>query len=209
MLQISDVRELQEGYWATKLTPSEVQFLDRTGVDTEPLSILLLTESPTFDRERGTLSFRASAAHLSKAGTSDAAILVYTPASAGTPAVTASESSAATGGTGDETFLRSLPPDLKDLGTALLREVRALFPGDLKFYPKSGKYIQAPDNFWTVRPQKRDRSFRITVRGAPETFTAVQSLELKDDMKGYSSLKVERASQIDDLVRILEQVRRK
>lgn len=77
------------------------------------------------------------------------------------------------------------------------------------FYPRSGKYVETPDNFWTVRVQPRDRSFRFTVRGTPESFNARGVLKLKPDMTGYSSFKLKDETQIGELVDILKQTRRK
>lgn len=208
MVQIHDARQLDEGIWKARLSPSEIRFLDPKAENAGPFSILLLTENPAFDRESRSLSFNPSGVKLLNAGTSDTAILIGATVTASRAAIP-SRAPQATAGSGDQKFLQSLPSNLKNFGTELLHEVRTLFPGDLAFYPKSGKYVQAPDNFWTIRPQPRDGSFRITVRGKPESFTATRSLELKADMTGYSSFKVERPSQIEDLIRILKQVRRK
>lgn len=208
MVQIHDARQLDEGIWKARLSPSEIRFLDPKAENAGPFSVLLLTEYPAFDRKGRNLSFNLSGVKLLNAGTSDTAILIGAAASRPGPEV-APEPPPGSTGSGDQKFLQSLPADLKDFGAELLRKVRGLFPGDLEYYPKSGKYVQAPDNFWTIRPQPRDGSFRITVRGRPETFAYKGSFEIKPDMGSYSSFKVERPSQIDDLLSVLKQVRRK
>jgi len=208
MVKIHEARQLDEGIWKARLSPSEIRFLDPKAENAGPFSIMLLTENPAFDRESRSLSFNPSGVKLLNAGTSDTAIFIGAAVTAPRAAVP-SKVPQTSAGSGNEKFLRSLPPNLKDFGTQLLREVRSHFPGDLAFYPASGKYVQAPDNFWTIRPQPRDGSFRITVRGKPESFSGTRSLELKPDMTGYSSFKVERPSQIDELIRVLRQVRRK
>ncbi len=208
MIQIHEARQLDEGIWKARLSPSEIRFLDPKAESAGPFSVLLLTESPVFDRESASLSFNPSGVKLLNAGTSDTAIFVGAAATV-TSATVPSNTLQTSSGSGDQKFLQSLPLNLKDFGTELLREVRSQFPGDLAFYAASGKYVQAPDNFWTIRPQPRDKSFRITVRGKPESFAAMHSLELKPDMTGYSSFKVERPSQIEELIRVLKQVRRK
>lgn len=208
VVQIHDARQLDEGIWKARLSPSEIRFLDPKAENAGPFSVLLLTENPAFDREGRSLSFNPSGVKLLNAGTSDTAILIGAAANGPRPAITP-KSSPASSGSGDQKFLQSLPSGLKDFGAELLRKVRSLFPGDLAYYPKSGKYVQAPDNFWTIRPQPRDGSFRITVRGRPESFGDRGSLDIKPDMGSYSSFKVERPSQIEDLMRVLKQVRRK
>lgn len=207
-VQIHEARQLDEGVWKARLSPSEIRFLDPKAENAGPFSVLLLTENPAFDRESRSLSFNPAGVKLLNAGTSDTAILIGAALS-GPRAAAPSKAPQTSAGLGDAKFLQSLPPNLKDFGTELLREVRSQFPGDLAFYSASGKYVQAPDNFWTIRPQPRDGSFRITVRGKPDSFTATRSLELKPDMTGYSSFKVERPSQIEELIRVLKQVRRK
>jgi len=208
MVQIHEARQLDDDVWKARLSPSELRFLDPKAENAGPLSILLLTEDPSFDREARCLSFNPSTVKLLNAGTSDTAILVGSKVNE-THRVAAPKGTQGATGSGDAKFLQSLPPALRDLGTQLLREVRSHFPGDLAFYPASGKYVEAPDNFWTVRPQPRDGSFRITVRGRPVFFQSTRTLELKPDMTGYSSFKVARPGQIDELLRVLKQVRRK
>ena len=208
IVQIHDARQLDEGIWKARLSPSEIRFLDPKAENAGPFSVLLLTENPAFDREGRSLSFNPSGVKLLNAGTSDTAILICAVTSSSRPTVALMSTPGSTG-SGDQKFLQSLPANLKGLGAELLRKVRSLFPGDLAYYPKSGKYVQAPDNFWTIRPQPRDGSFRITVRGRPETFADRCSLDIKPDMGSYSSFKVERPSQIDDLLSVLKQVRRK
>ena len=208
MVQIHEARQLDEGVWKARLSPSEIRFLDPKAENAGPFSILLLTENPAFDRESGSVSFNPSGVKLLNAGTSDTAILIGAAVTA-PRAAGQSKAPQLSAGSGDLKFLQSLPPNLKDFGTALLREVRCQFPGDLAFYPASRKYVQAPDNFWTIKPQPRDHSFRITVRGKPESFAPVRSLELKPDMPGYSCFKMKRCTQIEELIRVLKQVRRK
>ena len=65
--------------------------------------------------------------------------------------------------------------------------------------------MESPDNFWTVKPQPRDKSFRITVRGVPEKFDIPQSIELKPDMAGYSTFKISKIEQIDAAIHIIRQ----
>ena len=208
MVHIHDARQLDEGIWKARLSPSEIRFLDPKAENAGPFSVLLLTENPTFDREGRSLSFSPSGVKLLNAGTSDTAILIGAAASTARRRAFP-ESTPGSNISGDQKFLESLPASLKALGEKLLKEVRSLFPGDLAYYAKSGKFVQAPDNFWTIRPQPRDESFRITVRGRPESFADKGSLDIKPDMNSYSSFKVKECSQIDDLLRVLKQVRRK
>src|SRR5262249_14441354 len=136
MVQIHEARQLDEGIWRARLSPSEIRFLDPKAVNAGPFSILLLTENPAFDRHSRSISFNPSSVRLLNAGTSDTAILIGTvQTESGT--VGASRATRASVGSGDEQFLRNLPANLKNFGVELLREVRTHFPGNLVFYPAS------------------------------------------------------------------------
>jgi hypothetical protein len=208
MFQIHDAKQLDEGVWKVRLSSTEVRLLDAKPETTGSVSILLLTDIPVFDRDRRSLSFNPMTAKLLTAGSTETAIVIGVPVPEPRRA-SAAKSITSMSNSGDTNFLLALSSELKDFGTQLLREVRKYSPGDLRFFPKSGKFVETPDNFWTVRPQSRDGSFRITVRGRPESFEKPKSLDLKPDMTGYSSVKVSRPSQIEELVRLLRQVRRK
>ncbi len=110
---------------------------------------------------------------------------------------------------GDKKFLQQLPPHLRRLGEHFLIDVRKQFKGELQFRPKSRRYVESPDNFWTVKPQPRDKSLRITVRGTPSYFPKSRSIPLVLDMNGYSSFKVNSLKQIDEAISTLMQAKKK
>jgi hypothetical protein len=208
LFQIEGVTCLDKGVWKARLSPSEVRLLDPRAVSGGDITVLLLSEEPKFDAERHQLAFDPSKVKLLNAGTSYNVIVVGNAANP-PPANRTRAATSAQPGSGDAKFLSALPSQLHELGRALLAAVRSKYAGDLAFYEASGKYVEAPDNFWTIRPQPRDESFRITVRGRPESFESALTLQLKPDMTGYSSFKVERIGQVEELIRILAQVRRK
>lgn len=208
MFQIEGATRLDEGVWKARLSPAEVRLLDPRAESAGAITVLLLSDEPGFDIKRKQLSFDPSKAKLLNAGTSDTAILVG-GLPTNTQPIRSKGAAPVALGSGDSRFLSSLPSHLNELGTKLLQAARSKYPGDLTFYEASGKYVEAPDNFWTIRPQPRDESFRITVRGRPESFKAPATLELKPDMTGYSSFKVERIGQVEEFLRVLDQIRRK
>ena len=53
-----------------------------------------------------------------------------------------------------------------------------------------GRYVNRPNNFWTVKVQPRDQSLRITVRGRHHKFIALDKLGVKPDRTGYSNFKL-------------------
>jgi len=174
------------------------------------VSVLLLLDKPSFDRTRGTLSFSPSGARVLNLGGSDSAVIVESACTAddvnrSIPPATVAE----VGGGGDAEFIAALPSNLSSFGKQLLGTVRATYPGALKYFPKSGKFVETPDNFWTVRIQSRDKSFRATLRGRPDEFVSTGSLQLIPDMTGYSSLKLTSPAQITDFMNVLRQVPKK
>lgn len=209
VFQLRNVEQLDEAVWKARLAPSDVRFLDQKPESTGSKTILLLSEMPTFDKSAGSLAFNPASARVLVAGSSEIAIVVTAFEANEKTSLSKVRSAAKSVGSGDLSFLEALSPELKEIGSQLLRDVRKEFSGDLRFFPKSGKFIEKPDNFWTIRPQPRDGSLRITVRGRPESFTTPKSLEMKPDMPGYSSFKLSRLAQIEEVVQVLKQVRKK
>ena len=209
-LTIANVNALDSGVWKAMLPPDDLRFLGGNATRLGPVSVLLLLDAPSFDRSTCTLSFSPANARVLNVGSTNSAIILESRTSsdgAQQAAVIAQQMERAGGG--DAEFISALPSGLRAFGTQLLATVRANYPGALKFYPKSEKYVETPDNFWVIRIQARDESFRITVRGRPDDFLTAGTIDLKPDMTGYSAFKLSTASQIGDFMKILEQIPRK
>ena len=104
---------------------------------------------------------------------------------------------------GDERFiagLSKLPPLQQNLGKELLKAIREVHSGKLKYFSKSKKYVESPDNFWVVKIQPRAKSLRIVVYGSPNRHRGKKSIELKDDMTGYSSFLLDNPVQLAESV---------
>ena len=98
--------------------------------------------------------------------------------------------------TGDKLFLSELPLDLRDLGENLLSGVRNQFPGELSYEPRSAKFDETPEIFWTVKIQPKVKSLRVTVRGRPNNFKKSTGISLSNDRFGYSAFVLKHKSQI-------------
>ena len=104
---------------------------------------------------------------------------------------------------GDERFiagLSKLPPLQQKLGKELLKAIREVHSGKLKYFSKSQKYVESPDNFWVIKIQPRAKSLRIVVYGSPNRHRGKKSIELKDDMKGYSTFILKNPEQLEESV---------
>lgn len=210
MISVRGVRQLDSSIWKVQLSPQEVRFLSAKPFSYGEFSILLLSEPPHFDKEKDILQFAPSNVNVLNIGASADTIIIADKAMAlAQPVAQQVPDRTDLLKKGDSEFLKDLPTSITKLGAAIIHAVRAEFSGDLKLYPKSGKYVETPDNFWTIRPQGRDQSFRITVRGLPESFSGLKYLALMSDMTGYSAFKVSNISHIEEFISILHQVKKK
>lgn len=89
---------------------------------------------------------------------------------------------------GDQMFIQKLPEGLRMLGEAILGAVRKKHDGDLKYYTSGDRYVETPDNFWTVKIQPRAKSLVITVRGLPGSFHGDADFEVSPKAGASSAL---------------------
>ncbi len=106
---------------------------------------------------------------------------------------------------GDKLFLIELPPDIRSFGELLLSGVRQHVKGELHYEPRSGKFDETPDIFWTVKIKPRNRSLKITIRGMPDTFKIPSAINLLRDKFGYSAFEISKKEQIDGAVSLIKQ----
>ncbi len=110
--------------------------------------------------------------------------------------------------TGDKLFLSELPADMRGLGETLLNEVRGIMPGELNFEPRSAKFDETPEIFWTIKILPAKKALRLTVRGTPETFEQTTGIDLKLDKFGYSAFHITRVAQVPGAITLLKQARK-
>ena len=203
-VSVPDAKVLDEGIWKAKLGPSEIKWLGGALSSQGAVSVVLVHRQPRYDFARKTLEFELDGVTVLNAGNSRETLFIAAKAQDNSR-----ERQRDGECVGDQRFLAALPENLRALGDEFLRRVRAEFRGDLRFFPRSGKYVESPDNFWTIRPQPRDGSFRITVRGRPEEFSETGSLRVQPDMGSYSSFKLRTREEIEDVIKVLRQARRR
>ncbi|WP_344135278.1 hypothetical protein [Pedococcus bigeumensis] len=193
-----------ESVWRGRLDSSELELLGKPTSTRGPVSVVLLHANPSM--LGGELIVETTAATLLNRGSSEVSIFVASPE----PLVTALSSEAppapSTPGArgGDQEFLRQLPPVLREVGSQFLQEARRRWPGELRFSTPSGRFVETPDNFWTVKIQPRDASLRITLRGEASKFPPLPALDLKDDRNGYSTFKVRTMADVPTAISLLE-----
>ena len=110
--------------------------------------------------------------------------------------------------TGDKLFLSELPADMRGLGETLLSEIRGIIPGELNFEPRSAKFDETPEIFWTIKILPSKKALRLTVRGTPETFEQTSGIDLKLDKFGYSAFHITRVAQVPGAITLLKQAQK-
>ncbi|RME60326.1 hypothetical protein D6779_02395 [Candidatus Parcubacteria bacterium] len=209
-VSIPEAQRLDERVWKARLSPAEAKIFGSGANTYGSISIVLLTEQPDFNEEQSSLSFDPASVQILNLGMTDQAVFIAASEEQQQVNMQGSHHAEERDTTrGDAKFLSELPPQLQTLGRKLLSDIRKYFPGELKYYPRSRKFVETPDNFWTVRIQPRDKSLRITVRGRPETFMKPKNLELKPDMATYSSFKISSPEQLSEAIEILLQASKK
>lgn len=225
---IDRVSRVAPGVWEGLIPPQDVQSLGSAGVSYGSTSVLLMLDSPRYSPNPGSLTFRMASIRVLNRGTSERAIFIDSaselipsdrPTRTIGPIVDPYFDRAAPRvdddqegshgsdrqpqpSVGDYEFLRNLPEELKEVGEALLLGVRAWHRGSLVYHPKSQKYVESPDNFWTVRIQPRNLDLRITVFGKPEDHTH-SALVLKQDLASYSSLLLKGLDDVEDAIAVI------
>ena len=197
---MSDVRQVESGIWKTSLQSHEVNLFGRSSNRYGNLSIIILGDSnATFDEKVNILSFNPKYATLINHGGGKEAIIIHSEDKTimSVPGATIIPE-------GDNQFINELTAELKDLGQRLLSEIRTHYNGSL-VKANSNRYIESPDNFWTVKVQPRDKSLSITVRGEPDVFDDVSKIEIKRDRHGYSRFKISTENQLNEVVSVILQ----
>lgn len=207
-INVEGAKRALEGIWRAKLSPREAAVFGPCDSRFGDWTVVGVEGSVAFDEETRSLSFDPGQARVLNIGATDEAILLASlsertagasperspaPYPAAQPPIRA----------GDQHFIRTLPTDLRSLGESLLAGIRRHFPGELRFHPKSRKYVESPDNFWTVTIQTRVKALQITVRGDPDFFGSTRSVQLKPDMKSYSRFKVSAPAQVEDAISVI------
>jgi hypothetical protein len=105
---------------------------------------------------------------------------------------------------GDAAFLEETPPTLRPLARTFLREVRKQFSGSLQ-RRQNNKFVETPDNWWTITPQPVAQSFRITIRARHWEIDGGPIEVKRDRNDSYSAFKFSNEKEIPHVMSILRQ----
>jgi len=231
---IEEAVRIDDGVWKAVLDPEETTAFGECKSKIGPFSILLLESEIHFDQKNKRITFDPKTTRLINIGSTNKILLLsdspaeqktfittapkpekkpvkVRPISDKKPAVkkqpvndTKHEFSQVVP-PGDKLFLIELPPDIRTFGEVLLSMVRRQFKGELHYEPRTGKFDETPDIFWTVKIQSHSRSLKITIRGAPDIFKVPPKINLFRDKFGYSAFDISKKEQIDGAVSLIKQ----
>jgi hypothetical protein len=228
-LTIEGAKLIEKGVWKARLKPEETSALGKCSSRSGPYSVLLLNAKVGFNERAQSITFDPNATRLLNIGSTDQIIIIRGGPSQvtisgvaeqplpGKPLIDEKQQNIAVQkkipdhelgnalSTGDKLFLSELPPELREMGEALLSSVRAEFKGELRYEPRSAKFDETPEIFWTVKIQPQDKSLRLTVRGIPDTFQLIQGIDLKVDKFGYSAFVITHKGQVSGAVSAIRQ----
>jgi hypothetical protein len=228
-LTIEGAKLIEKGVWRARLKPEETSAFGKCSSRSGPYSVLLLDAKVGFNERAQSITFDPNATRLLNIGSTDQIIILrggpsQVPVSRGAeqplpvkPLINKKEQNTVVQKkipdhelgnvltTGDKLFLSELPPELREMGEALLSSVRGEFKGELRYEPRSAKFDETPEIFWTVKIQPQDKSLRLTVRGVPDAFPSLDGIDLKVDKFGYSAFVITHKGQISGAVSAIRQ----
>lgn len=226
---IEEAVRIGDGVWKAVLDPDETTAFGNCKSKIGPFSILLLESEIHFDEKTKRITFDPKSTQLINIGSTNKIFLLSDSPSKQKPFVTTApkpekitvkarrivEKKPPKKDTkyklsqvippGDKLFIIELPSDIRSFGEILLSRVRRHFKGELHYEPRTGKFDETPDIFWTVKIQPHNRSLKITVRGMPDTFKIPPAINLLRDKFGYSAFEISKKEQIDGAVSLIKQ----
>jgi hypothetical protein len=193
-----DVQQVEPAIHLTSLAMDDLELLGKPIHQQGAVSVVLLSDHP--QPINGQLTFEHTKVTLLNLGSSASTVVITTPA---IPHATAPLPH------GDSQFRSELPPGLRDVGNLLLDQVRRRWAGELGLTQTPRKYVERPDNFWTVKIQPRVGTLALTVRGEPHELSPFSALVLKADQAGYSRFQIRSTDEVDDVIALMEHVPRR
>lgn len=198
--------------WTSKVEPNQLLSLSKKPIHQQGSLNVLMVENPIFDEHNQTLQFSIESVVLLNLGNSSETIVIDSRANELKTKINevlkpASQNIAS----GDNSFLKALeilPPLQQEIGKKILSGVRSEFTGELKFYPKAGKFVETPDNFWVIRIQPRVKNLRIIIYGNPHDHKGYETIQLKRDMASYSNFIVSSKEQTHEAISVIKDAKK-
>ena len=208
---LDEAVRISEGMWRASVEPARLAGLGHFSTAERGPSIIFLDEEPRGANGSG-VEFALHRARLVNLGTLSEVIVIWTR---DLERVTGEGIAAPVGGPaptglaqGDMDFLNSLPRHLRDLGEKFLRAMRREFPGQLEYREGSGRWIETPDPWWTIKGQPYKQNFYISVRRPPEDYDAPTSIVMRRERASWSRLYFGAEEHLADVMAVIRQASR-
>lgn len=200
-LIVENAKKLNDSVWIANVDQSDIAILSAAKSKIGNTNILYLpsTEKPVAGLEH--LSLDPNEVIFLNSGTSSKSLIVF-----GEKAEILDNKNQTGNYNGDDDLfskeILKLPQPLQDLGNELVGCIRKSFPGYFLKSP-NGRYVNQPDNFWTIKIQPNDQSLALTVRGKSFEFRSVGEIDVLDDRPGFSRFKLKEYRQLESAIKII------
>lgn len=202
------VRLANDRIWFVGVDPGDLRYLGACQNSIGEVSVVLVA-NPIYKESQRRLEFEPSSARILNIGNSTKTIIIgigleteiSQPGMIPEPKLKP----------GDANFIKELKdriPNLFSLGEKLLAEVRRYNPvGELNLEGK--RFVERPDNFWTVTIKPRKQELYITVRGKPEIFSGNSGIELKKERPPYVGFAINDDRQLNAAIKNIRHAKRR
>lgn len=204
---IDNVKFISDDIFQVKLTRDELGIFNKPAYDQGSYSILFVEQKPEYDTLRNSIYVDPLKSMLLNAGSTNYVLIINSEDKERAEMIksitTGKPLDRLIGVGGDRLFLQKLPKEIKILGKNLLAGVREYYDGELKYYPKSNKFVETPKNFWSVKIQPRAKSLRITIKGETNDFIEYADFTFKNDIRTFSSFILSDINKVKEAANII------
>jgi len=199
---VENAKNLDNSVWIANLDQSDTAILSSAKSKIGNTNILYLPSTEKPDASTGRLSLDPNEVIFLNSGTSSESFIVFGQKAE----ISDIQKQTSIYNGSDDLFMKEilkLPKPLQELGNELVECIRKSFPG---YFIKStnGRYVNQPDNFWTIKIQPQDQSFALTVRGKSSEFSDVEDIEVLKDRPGFSRFKLKEYRQLESAIEIIK-----
>lgn len=195
-LMLLDAMPVTDGCWLTRLPQAYSANLSREIAHETSVGVVLVDDAK-YDSESQALVVTREGMSPIVVGISDTVLILKRTDSAASkerPLVS----------TGDQAFLKEatrLPAWGSQAAVEILRAIRQVDRGQL-VRGERGKFVNRPNNFWTITAQPQAKGFAITLYGRPAMFQS-KTIKISDDRPGHSRFVIRTPEEISEAVRLI------
>lgn len=196
---------IQDGCWLTRINARYLERLSPELIPEASTSVVLVDEAE-YDETGQALIVRGAPLCPITIGVSDTAIVIARRSISVTDAESATQSPR---GNGDNAFLSEaerLPTWAKEAATQILGAIREIDNGQLERGERN-KFINRPNNFWTITAQPQAKGLAITIYGRPHLFKS-DRIRILDDRPGHSRFVIRHQNEVIEAIRLIKESRR-